>query len=485
MKTWVRKTLSVGVLAAGALLFAPGAAHADGHQSNGDNNGILNGTQLVTGVQVPVNVVGNSLGILGEADSFGTGINRVEGTHVGQINGDNDGILNGTQAYLPVSVPLNLAGNAAAIAGEADSAARAGNRVESAHTTEGWWGERDGGQFNGDNSGIGNGTQIYAPVSVPINACGNAIAVLGGAFSQAVCGNEIQESAHVTESGWQSNGDNNGILNGTQLYAPVSLPVNLSGNALGILGSASSHAASGNRIESAQGGWGQLNGDNNGLLNGTQFAAPISLPINVCGNSLGLLGQAGAAAACGNDIFGRDDIWFDSHGRRHHGHHIHRVVLGDHGSRVRGHKPGDPGQYLGDNGNKPATNGYGNGDMPATNGYGSPKGDKPATNGYGSPKGDKPATNGYGSPKGDKPATNGYGSPKGDKPATNGYGSPKGDKPATAGYGGNKDADAPYGKDTRDKNATESLPVGTLTDTVGGAADSSGLGSLGLLNTLR
>lgn len=28
MSTWVRKSLSVGVLATGALLFAPGAAHA-------------------------------------------------------------------------------------------------------------------------------------------------------------------------------------------------------------------------------------------------------------------------------------------------------------------------------------------------------------------------------------------------------------------------------------------------------------------------
>src|SRR3954453_3546588 len=172
MKTWVRKTLSVGVLAAGALLFAPGAAHADVRQTNGDNNGILNGTQLVTGVQVPVNVVGNSLGILGEANSFGSGANRIEGTRVGQVNGDNNGIANGTQAYLPVSVPLNIVGNSAAVAGEANStgaganSVHGGRRTESGHTTEGGWG---GGQSNGDNNGFLNGTQIYAPISVPIN----------------------------------------------------------------------------------------------------------------------------------------------------------------------------------------------------------------------------------------------------------------------------------------------------------------------------
>jgi small secreted domain DUF320 len=470
MKTWVRKTLSVGVLAAGALLFAPGAAQADAHQSNGDNNGILNGTQLVTGVQVPVNIVGNSVGILGEANSFGTGVNRVEGTHVGQFNGDNNGIANGTQAYLPISVPLNIAGNSVAALGQANSAAAAVNEVnsrrsESGHTTEGWWGGNGGGQFNGDNNGIANGTQIYAPISVPINACGNSIALLGGSFSQAICGNDVfggtrvhrirRESGKATESAWQSNGDNNGILNGTQLYAPISLPVNLSGNAVGILGQASSHAVSGNRIESGQGGWGnQSNGDNNGILNGTQIAAPISIPINVCGNSLGILGAAGSAAACGNDVFGGDDVWIDGGRHGHHGGHGgHGVFDGDNGDKG-GHKGGhkghgqnagdngskgdDDGQYAGDNGSKPATNGYGNGTEPATNGYGADNGDDNGT------------------------------------------------EPATAGYQGNKDDNSKYGdKSTRGKKSTEASPVASLTDTVGGVSGNSGLGGLGLLNTLR
>jgi hypothetical protein len=466
MKTWVRKTLSVGVLAAGALLFAPGAAHADAHQSNGDNNGILNGTQLVTGVQVPVNVVGNSVGILGEANSFGTGVNRIEGTHIAQSNGDNNGIANGTQVYLPVSVPLNIAGNSAAVAGEANSVAGAVNdvhsrRAESGHVNGGWWGG-DGVQSNGDNNGILNGTQIYAPISVPINACGNSIALLGGAYSQAICGNDVfggtrvhrrhhGESAKVTESAWQSNGDNNGILNGTQLYAPISLPVNLSGNAVGVLGQAGSRAVSGNRIESAQGGWGgQSNGDNNGILNGTQIAAPISVPINVCGNSLGILGAAGSAAACGNDVFGGDDIWIDGDGHRHHGGH--GVLGGDNGTKGHGHK--GHGQNAGDNGSKGDDDGQ------------------------------------YAGDNGTKPDTNGYGDDNGTEPATSGYGDDNGTEPATSGYQGNKDDNSKYGDDTRGgkskaSKSTEASPVASLTDTVGGMSDNSGLGGLGLLNTLR
>jgi hypothetical protein len=73
MKTWVRKTLSIGVLAAGALLLAPGAAHADVRpesaavaehgwpgQDSGNNSGFLN---------IPINLCGNALGLFGSADA--------------------------------------------------------------------------------------------------------------------------------------------------------------------------------------------------------------------------------------------------------------------------------------------------------------------------------------------------------------------------------------------------------------------------------
>jgi hypothetical protein len=327
MKSWVRKTLSVGVLAAGALLFVSGAAHADARQSH--------------------------------------------------------------------------------------SAASAVNDVNS-QRAEGFWGGSDSGQFNGDN---------------------------------------------------------NGILNGPQLFAPVILPINLSGNSAALLGQASSQAASENRIESAQGGWVQSNGDNSGFLNGAQFAAPISIPINLCGNSLGLLGSAFSAARCSNDVFDGDDFWIDGGGHRHHGRHLGHIRHGGHGifDGHKGHKGGhknagnngskDDPQYAGDNGSKP--DGYGSAVEPASGGYGP---DNAADNGT------EPATT--------EPATT--------EPATT--------APATAGYQGTKPVAADYAdKDTRDKDtrgkgkakSTESLPISSLTSTVDGMSDSSGLSGLGLLNTLR
>ncbi|WP_433372624.1 chaplin family protein [Actinoplanes sp. CA-142083] len=461
MKTWVRKTLSVGVLAAGALLFAPGAAHADNggiRQTTGVNNGILNGTQIAVPVRVPVNVVGNSLGILGIASAQGVGVNQLEsaqtteghrrGPRAVQATGVNNGILNGSQVYLPINVPVNVVGNSIAALGSASSTGVGVNRVrESGHTTEGGWGGWGGAsQVTGANNGILNGTQIYAPIDVPINVCGNSIALLGGAYSQALCANSTgggfghsgghwkKESGQVAGGARQITGANNGIANGTQLLAPISLPVNLSGNAVAVAGIANSRAVSKN--ESGHGDdFVQATGVNNGILNGTQVAIPINVPINVCGNSLGILGAASSTAGCVNDLGGIDDDWGwdgDHHGHKGHGH--------GHGGQNAGDNGNDDGDYLGDNGAD---------------------------------------DNGYG---GTKPASNGYGDTK---PASNGYGDVADDQ-ADDSYGDVQDDAAGSGSDSNGgREAAKGSPVADLTEAVGSVSDTPGLGQLGLLNTLR
>ncbi len=293
MKTWVRKTLSVGVLAAGALLLAPGAAQAGITQDTSDNNGILNGTQIAVPVAVPLNIVGNAIGVAGEANAAGAGANWLEsGKAAQQDSSDNNGIANGTQAYLPIWAPVNVVGNAVGVLGEANAAGAGANGTESARTESGTGGHQD----SSDNNGVLNGTQIYSPIDIPINLCGNALSLLGEANAQAACTNA---GGNQTESGMQDSSDNNGIGNGTQVYAPISLPVNLAGNSVGVLGegnaaaSASNESGHGDKVT-------QDSSDNNGVLNGTQVAAPIDLPINVCGNALGILGEANAAASCAN-----------------------------------------------------------------------------------------------------------------------------------------------------------------------------------------
>jgi hypothetical protein len=379
MKTWVRKTLSVGVLAAGALLFAPGAAQADVSQDTSGNVGILNGTQVFAPIAVPLNVVGNSIGVAGEANSAGSGINFVEsgkkgdrdwkrgrGRNVSQNSSGNFGIANGTQAYLPISVPVNVVGNSAAVLGLANATGAGVNHVESRKVEHG----RGGDQDSSGNFGVLNGTQVYAPIDVPINLCGNALSILGLAQSQAACVNG-DSRGHRRESTSQDTSGNYGIANGTQVYAPISAPLNVAGNSIGVAGEANSAAVAKN--ESGRGhDFSQNSSRNVGILNGTQLAAPINIPINVCGNSLAVLGLANSAAACANDV----------DGDRGHGHGG-KGNGGDngHGGNGNGGNNGgkDDDDYVGgDNGNQ----GYGN-DVDDVAGDGGAAGDDDAN--YGKP----------------------------------------------------------------------------------------------------
>ncbi|WP_433464921.1 chaplin family protein [Spirillospora sp. CA-128828] len=43
-----------------------------------------------------------------------------------------------------------------------------------------------------DNFGILNGTQVIAPISVPVDVCGNAVAVIGGAKAKCKGGSSVK-----------------------------------------------------------------------------------------------------------------------------------------------------------------------------------------------------------------------------------------------------------------------------------------------------
>ena len=135
--------------------------------------------------------------------------------------------------------------------------------------------------------------------------------------------------AHAVETDMSSN-LNIGVANGIQALLPIQAPVNLCGNAIGLLGSANSYCVGGANADYASpvnnpvynpylfaqgGGYGQnlpiplyplypaggggggvdtdlqsaLNG---GIANGIQADAKIQAPINLCGNAIGILGSA-------------------------------------------------------------------------------------------------------------------------------------------------------------------------------------------------
>ncbi|WP_084557120.1 chaplin family protein [Hamadaea tsunoensis] len=256
MNSWARKSFKVGMLSAGFLIAGAGAAHAAADTTSG-NAGIGNGTQVDAKIQAPVDVCGNAVSLLGTAYAGCTG---------GAWATDNgvDGDLTSTQ-----------------------------------------------------NFGLLNGTQLRALLQAPIDACGNGVGILGTASAWCTGGSwathtpahhptprpyDVHPDKMRTEAAQYDTSHNVGVLNGTQAVAPIQIPIDLCGNAIGLLGSATASCTGGAHATLGEDGLPSAStGLNVGLGNGTQLLPILQIPINVCGNAIGILGTAEAHCQGGSD----------------------------------------------------------------------------------------------------------------------------------------------------------------------------------------
>jgi hypothetical protein len=293
MNTWVRKSFKVGVLSAGVLLFAGNAANAD-FTSIG-NAGVGSGNQVNTTVQAPVDLCGNAIGAGGNASA---------------------GCVGGSWATLT----------------------------------------GDPGNFTSiGNAGVGSGNQVNTTTQTPIDVCGNAIAGLGNAQAACVGGSwatiggdddmmsaymhttHIQshhakahkakankakahhfvagtESSHVLESTNLTSVGNAGVGSGNQANTTLQLPIDVCGNAIGVVGNAQASCAGGATATNGGGGSTTMfSGFNAGIGSGNQVNSLIQAPIDVCGNAIGLFGNAqascdgGSTATTGGTTAGNGD----------------------------------------------------------------------------------------------------------------------------------------------------------------------------------
>ena len=363
MKTWVRKSLNVGVLSAGFLLISGGAAHAD--WTTGYNAGLLNGNQFDTTLQLPINVCGNSIAVLGFADAScgggATAIDTESATTEDWTTGYNAGVANGNQFDTTLQVPVNVSGNAISVLGFSNASSQGG---AAAVDGDGWGGGNGRGNGHGRGHGHGGG-----------NGGGNSN---GGYGAGSNNGGYTEGTGNRTED-WTS-GYNAGLLNGNQFDTTLQVPVNLSGNAISLFGFSSAQSAGGAwavKGESASTesatteDW--TTGYNAGLLNGNQFDTTLQVPVNVCGNAIAVLGFS--SASCGGGAVAVDgDGWGGGNGQGNGGGHGH----GHHGNG------GGNGGYGDDDAD--SNGGYGDDDADSNGGYGNGNGNG-NSNAYGNAAG--------------------------------------------------------------------------------------------------
>ncbi|MGW1748617.1 chaplin [Streptomyces sp. NPDC002092] len=162
-----------------------------------------------------------------------------------------------------------------------------------------------------DSPGVLSGNTVQAPVHVPVNVCGNTVNVVG--LLNPASGNECSNGGGGSSSGGhggsgggaQANGHSShspGIGSGNTVQAPVDAPVNVCGNTVDIVGLL--NPARGNECSNEGGGHGGSGGgahagghssDSPGIGSGNTVQAPVDVPVNVCGNTVDLVGIGNSA----------------------------------------------------------------------------------------------------------------------------------------------------------------------------------------------
>jgi hypothetical protein len=241
------------------------AAHADTTMISQDNFGILNGTQVFAPIQAPINLCGVAAAVAGSAHAGCEGGSAASLTglyDVTMISQDNFGILNGTQVLAPIQAPVNVCGVAAGVLGQAFAGCEGG-----ASATFG----QDGHHRKGPKSGHhyeesefvpeGCGTTCPPPASPPAQENpGHDKPRPPAGEDPKDCPAGHDHGHHGDKGKHHKHGKhhkpdhddvtmvstgNFGILNGTQVYAPVQVPIDVSGVAVGVLGQASAWSIGG------------------------------------------------------------------------------------------------------------------------------------------------------------------------------------------------------------------------------------------------
>ncbi|MFC4015755.1 chaplin family protein [Nonomuraea purpurea] len=290
----------------GAVVRNQGKGGAGGNRTSG-NAGVLAGNQVTAPINAPVNLCGNAVAIFGDATAGCKGGSSVHNTGVGVGGNRTSGdaaVLGGNQVIAPITAPVNICGNSVAAIGRAFSGCKGGSsvtnhgggpRYQSRHVTPGSRGNDTDGRF-----GAGSGNQVVAPVTLPVNVCGNAV---GNATAGCKGGAEAENTHRGSGAGGNRTSGQAGVLSGNQAVAPITAPVNVCGNAAAVLGHAFAGCKGGSYVKNGgRGAGGNRTSGAAGVLSSNQAIAPITAPINVCGNAAAVLGRSRAGCKGGASV---------------------------------------------------------------------------------------------------------------------------------------------------------------------------------------
>gem|GEM_PF-2015993 len=250
MNKYVSRGLWTLVLTGGFMALGVGVAHADTGTSG--DHGVASGTQGILGIELPISLGGNSISLFGNASSQPAPASEspTDAPAEQASTSGLGGILNGTQGILGIELPISLGGNSISIFGDASSQPAPAPEAPAEAAAEGEPSSAADSATEdtpaeaaepASTSGVGSllgGTQVLGDLDIPVAVGGNAISVFGDASAvdtraQASPTGGVDATATAVRTGGVLS-----LLGGTQLLADLGVPLSLGGNAISVFGDA-------------------------------------------------------------------------------------------------------------------------------------------------------------------------------------------------------------------------------------------------------
>ncbi|MBB4687286.1 beta strand repeat-containing protein [Amycolatopsis jiangsuensis] len=183
----------------------------------------LKGNKVSGDLVVPVQIVDNAVGVLGDAHVEGTSHEQNYNHNQDVATDGKDSGLAGNVVALDWALPVQIAGNGVGLAG-GSGAVHGGSASQDVSET----GNID---TTGKGSGL-SGNVVAGQFATPVQVTGNAASwILGNAYS------EYSADTSATSGGSALTDGKGSSASGNMVGAPIALPVKFNGNAGGVWGS--------------------------------------------------------------------------------------------------------------------------------------------------------------------------------------------------------------------------------------------------------
>jgi hypothetical protein len=299
--------LTGGIVLLGIGLAEAASADGPGGPVTSGESGILSGNQTGADAQAPVNVSGNQVTVIGQDNkTTSTGSSSTTSPSSGSptTSGQN-GIGSGNQTGLAAQVPVDVSGNQVTVVGQDNEVHSTGGSSTSTPATGSSLPPTTSGE-----SGIASGNQTAVTALVPVNASGNQVTVIGqdntvaspgGSAAAEPAGNSSGPSAGPVTSG------ESGVLSGNQTGLVALVPVNASGNQVTVIGQDNRVTSTGSSSADTQGAGstsGPVTSGKDGIGSGNQTGLAAVVPVTATGDQLTVIGQHNTLTSTGTTTAG-------------------------------------------------------------------------------------------------------------------------------------------------------------------------------------